>query len=108
MGRGRKPRPAGIAGEIGEAVECRRKALGWDVDALAAGAGVGRGTVIRIEAGATDAGIGTVLAIARALGVSGAELLAGCPEWGEVVHEPKQQAQAGAKPARRPRRPRRA
>jgi transcriptional regulator with XRE-family HTH domain len=70
-------------GQVGEHVEAARKAAGLSVDDMATAAGVGRGTILRVEAGSVDPGIETVAAIARALGVSGAELLGKCPDWTE-------------------------
>lgn len=107
MGRTRKPRPAGLAGQLGERIEAVRKARGWTAEELAVGAGVGRGTVLRIEAGSVDAGIGTVRAVARALGLSGAELLSACPDW-EVSNESQPQPAAGPESAKRRRGARRA
>ena len=86
MGRTRKERPAGLAGELGERIEAARKARTWAAADLAERAGLGLGTVLRIEAASADAGISTVAAIARGLGLSPAELLAECPSW---VKRPK-------------------
>lgn len=82
-GRPRKPRPPGLSGELGLAVEARRKGLGLSAEELGEAAGLGTGTVIRLERGGQSPTLDTVLAVAHALGLSGAELLASCPSWKE-------------------------
>ncbi len=82
-GRPRKPRPPGLSGELGQAVEIRRKERGLSADELGSLAGLGLGTVLRVERGNQSPTLDTVLAIAHALGVSGAELLAACAAWME-------------------------
>ena len=80
-GRPRKPRPPGLSGQLGERVEILRKKHGLTADALGDQAGIGLGTTIRVERGEQSPTLDTVLALAHALGVSGADLLADCPDW---------------------------
>ncbi len=89
--RQQKKRPHGLAGELAERLELLRKSRGLTPIALAAAAGVSLATIFRIERGtsgrkaAPDAamspGINTIAAIAKALGMSPAELLADVPTW---------------------------
>lgn len=80
-GRKRAPRPAGLAGQLGAELESRREAKVWSSADLANAAGLGLGTVIRVEGGRVSPALDTVLALAHALGISGYELLAACSEW---------------------------
>lgn len=80
-GRPRKPRPAGLSGQLGSRIELLRKKRSLSADDLGAIAGLGVGTVIRVERGEQSPTLDTVLAIAHALGRSGADLLASCPAW---------------------------
>jgi ribosome-binding protein aMBF1 (putative translation factor) len=80
-GRKRAPRPAGLAGQLGTELERRRETKGWSSADLADAARIGLGTVIRVEGGRTSPTLETVLALAHALGISGQELLAPCPDW---------------------------
>jgi transcriptional regulator with XRE-family HTH domain len=80
-GRPRKLRPAGLSGQLGGRIESLRKERGWSADELGCVAGLGTGTVLRVERGEQSATLDTVLAIAHALGKSGADLLRGCPAW---------------------------
>lgn len=80
-GRPRKTRPAGLSGQLGERVESLRKERNLSADDLGNSAGLGLGTVIRVERGEQSPTLDTVLAIAHALGMSGADLLAVCPAW---------------------------
>ncbi len=82
-GRPRKPRPVGLSGQLGAAVEQFRKELHLDAEKLAQLAGLGLGTVIRVERGVQSPTLDTVLATAHALGKSAADLLAACPDWSE-------------------------
>jgi transcriptional regulator with XRE-family HTH domain len=82
-GRPRNPRPPGLAGQLGQQIEQSRKRLGMSAEELSDRAGVGLGTVIRAEAGGHFLTLDTALAIAHALGMSGAELLAECPAWSD-------------------------
>lgn len=82
-GRPRKPRPPGLAGQLGQVIEQHRKVRGISADELGSLAGLGLGTVIRVERGEQHAALDTVLAIAHALGMSGNELLAACAAWNE-------------------------
>jgi transcriptional regulator with XRE-family HTH domain len=82
-GRPRKPRPPGLSGQFGETVEQSRKDAGLSAEELGTLAGLGQGTVIRVERGEQSPTLDTVLAIAHALGQSGAELLAACSAWTE-------------------------
>lgn len=71
-GRPRKPRPPGLAGQLGQAIEWHRKEQGLSADELSALAGLGLGAVIRVERGEQSPTLDTVLSIAHALGKSGA------------------------------------
>lgn len=82
-GRPRKPRPAGLSGQLGARVERLRKERNLSADDLGAIAGLGLGTVIRVERGEQSPTLDTVLAIAHALGMSGTELLAPCAAWSD-------------------------
>lgn len=82
-GRPRKPRPPGLAGQLGQVIEQQRKKRGLPTEELGALAGLGLGTVIRVERGEQYAALDTVLAIAHALGMSGNELLSACAAWNE-------------------------
>jgi transcriptional regulator with XRE-family HTH domain len=62
-------------------------------DELAALAGLGLGTVIRVERGEQSPTLDTVLAVAHALGMRGAKLLAACAAWTKQPH-PKSQRHA--------------
>ena len=50
-GRPRKQRPPGLCGQLGERIEILRKGMGLSADEFGSKAGVGIGTVIRIERG---------------------------------------------------------
>ncbi len=93
-GRPRKPRQPGLSGEFGEAVEQSRKDTGLSAEELGALAGLGQGTIIRVERGEQSPTLDTVLAIAHALSKSGAEMLAACPAWTE---RPKQKGKHHAR-----------
>ncbi len=80
-GRTRAPRPEGLPGQLGAAVERLREARHWSSADLARAAGLGLGTVIRVEAGRVSPTLETVLALAHALHMSGRDLLAACPDW---------------------------
>lgn len=82
-GRPRKTRPPGLSGQLGEAIERHRKERDLSAEELGTLAGLGLGTVIRVERGEQSPTLDTVLAIAHALGKSGAELLAACAAWTE-------------------------
>lgn len=82
-GRPRKPRPPGLSGQLGEAIERRRKQNDLSAEELGSLAGLGLGTVIRLERGEQSPTLDTVLAVAHALWMSGAALLADCPAWNE-------------------------
>jgi transcriptional regulator with XRE-family HTH domain len=80
-GRPRKPRPPGLSGQIGAAIERHRKDRCLTAEELSEVAGIAAGTVIRVERGEHSMTIDTVLALAHALGKTGAELLADCQDW---------------------------
>jgi DNA-binding XRE family transcriptional regulator len=80
-GRSRSPRPEGLSGQLGVVVERLRDERGWSSADLARAAGVGVGTVIRVEAGRVSPALGTALALAHAFGLSGQDLLSACPDW---------------------------
>lgn len=75
-------------------IEQRRKERGLSAEELGSLAGLGLGTVIRVERGEQSPTLDTVLAIAHALEVSGAELLAACAAWTE---QPKGKRHATSK-----------
>lgn len=89
MARPRGVRPPGLPGQLAARVEELRKDQGLDVTTLASRAGVGRGTVLRIEAGQVSPTLETILAIAHALGISGAALLRDCADWNAKPKEEK-------------------
>jgi transcriptional regulator with XRE-family HTH domain len=76
VGRARKPRPADPNGRLAERVESLRKARQWSAAELADKAALGKGTVIRLEQAHGSATLDTIVAVARALGVTLAELVA--------------------------------
>jgi len=80
-GRPRKPRPDNLSGQLGARVESLRKERSLSADDLGMIAGLGLGTIIRVERGEQSPTLDTVLAIAHALGVSATNLLATCPAW---------------------------
>lgn len=82
-GRPRKPRPPGLAGQLGQTIEQCRKERDLSADELSKLAGLGLGTVIRVERGEQSATLDTVIAIAHALGMSGNDLLSACEAWTE-------------------------
>lgn len=82
-GRPRKPRPSGLAGQLGQIIEQHRKERGLSAEELGSLAGLGLGTIIRVERGEQSPTLDTVLAIAHALGISGNELLSACAAWNE-------------------------
>lgn len=94
-GRPRKPRPPGLSGQLGQAIEQHRKIQDLSADDLSELAGLGLGTIIRIERGEQSSTLETVLAIAHALGKSGAELLAECADW---IEQPKRKEKRHAPP----------
>jgi transcriptional regulator with XRE-family HTH domain len=94
-GRPRKPRPPGLSGQLGEAIEQARKERGLSADELGTLAGLGIGTVIRVERGEQSPTLDTVLALAHALGKSGADLLAACAAW---IEHPKPKGRRHAPP----------
>jgi ribosome-binding protein aMBF1 (putative translation factor) len=80
-GRARTPRPEGLSGQLGIAVERLRESKCWSSADLARAANLGVGTVIRVEGGRVSPALGTVLALAHAFGISGQDLLSACPDW---------------------------
>lgn len=86
-GRPRKERPDNLSGQLGSRIEALRKERNLSADELGAAAGLGVGTVIRVERGEQSSTLDTVLAIAHALGKSGAELLKSCPAWSAKLKE---------------------
>ena len=54
---------------LADQIATARRAAGLSQQQLATKAGVGRGTIQRIEAGAVDPQVGTLLSIARVLGL---------------------------------------
>jgi XRE family transcriptional regulator, regulator of sulfur utilization len=80
-GRPRAERPPGLLGEIALRIEGLREAAGWSQPDLARHAGVGAGTIGRLERGAAVPSVETVAAIARAFGLRPRELMAACESW---------------------------
>ena len=80
-GRARTPRPEGLSGQLGVAVERLRESKGWSSADLSRAANLGVGTVIRVEGGRVSPALGTVLALAHAFGISGQDLLSVCSDW---------------------------
>ena len=60
---------------VGRRVRAARSARGWTLDVLAERSGVSRRMVVNVEAGSSNASITTLLRLARALGVSLADLV---------------------------------
>lgn len=81
MGKPRHPRPEGLAGELAGRIEALRKGRGMSSRDLASAAGVGFGTIQRIEAGSASPSVDTVSAIALALGITPHRLMRPCPSW---------------------------
>jgi transcriptional regulator with XRE-family HTH domain len=69
------PAPPGTLGEFGRAIRERRKTLDIAQDKLAALIGVAQSYISSIERGRIDVRVGTVKAIADALGLDAEELL---------------------------------
>lgn len=63
------PRSRRAARQIGEHLATWRKLQGLTAEVVADRAGVSRGTLRRLEQGSPTVGLGTVLDVARALGV---------------------------------------
>lgn len=80
-GRPRVERPAGLKGQFGERLETARKAADLGQAALAEAAGVGLGTVARLESGKASPSLETVVDLAKALGMRARELMAPCKDW---------------------------
>lgn len=87
-GRQRSPRPKGLSGQLGAALERRRVAKGWSSAQLAQAAGLGLGTVIRVEAGRVSPTLDTLFSLAHALDLSAAALVATCEAWTSTPKEP--------------------
>lgn len=68
-----EPRPELIA--LGTVIRQKREARGWLPERLASEAGVSRVTILNVERGNYSTGIGTMIDVARALGVRLAQLL---------------------------------
>lgn len=73
-GADRESRP--LAELIGERLRSARTARGWSVGALAASAGVGKGSLSEIENGTRNPTLGTLYALANTLGLPLSWLLA--------------------------------
>jgi len=65
-----------LAVDVGERLRATRRSRGLSVAALAAAAGIGKGSLSEIENGSRNATLGTLYALAGALGVPLATLLA--------------------------------
>lgn len=81
IGRPRLERPPGLPGELAARLERLREARGWTRDQLAERAGIGGGSVSRLERGDGSPTLQMVGKIAGALGVKPSELLMGLPGW---------------------------
>lgn len=82
-GRPRKPLPEGLRGEIAIRIRTLRESRGWTSHQLAAAAELGYTTIQRLESGHSMDGTSWV-AVAKALGLSPAQLLDGCPSWKKI------------------------
>lgn len=60
---------------VGRRVRAARSAKAWTLDRLAEQSGVSRRMIVNVESGSSNASIATLLRLARALGVSLAELV---------------------------------
>ncbi len=60
---------------VGRRVRAARSARAWTLDRLAEQSGVSRRMIVNVESGSSNASIATLLRLARALGVSLAELV---------------------------------
>jgi transcriptional regulator with XRE-family HTH domain len=80
-GRPRKPRPAGLLGEIGERIETLRKAKGWTQADFAKRLNVAMSTVAKMERGEYNLTVRFLADITRGLGVSCRDLLSPCKSW---------------------------
>jgi transcriptional regulator with XRE-family HTH domain len=67
--------PSEVAAALGRNVRALRQKRRFSIDALAADAGISRGTVIQIESGRANPGIATLVHLAEALGVGVASLI---------------------------------
>jgi transcriptional regulator with XRE-family HTH domain len=68
-----------LARQVGERLRSLRQAAGMSLGTLAEVAGIGKGSLSEIENGARSATLGTLYALAAALGVPLAALLSGVP-----------------------------
>jgi transcriptional regulator with XRE-family HTH domain len=71
----RQPSPAAV--QLGRRIAARRALLGWSREKVAEAAGTSTNYVGSVERGDQDAGLLTILRLARALDVSPGELLNG-------------------------------
>lgn len=69
---------SGLSRRFGSAVRALREAQGWSQEQLAAQAELNRSYLGEVERGAATPSLATIDKLARALGVSGAELLRRC------------------------------
>ena len=92
------PRPEAGRGPVGTRLRELRRAEGWTQRELARRASVSRAVVAFTEAGRRPLAAGTAGALARALGTTAAELLAGCPL--NAAPEPSASASVLARAAR--------
>jgi transcriptional regulator with XRE-family HTH domain len=74
--------PEEVAVALGRNLRTLRQRRRMSIEALASAAGVSRGTVIQIEAGRSNPGIGTLVHLAETLGVGVASLI-------DVAKEPR-------------------
>lgn len=82
-GRPRAERPplSTLAGSLANRLESLRDARGLSQPDLAKLAGVGKGTIQRIERGDTSPSLDTIVAVAKAFGMSAREFMSPCSEW---------------------------
>lgn len=91
--------PDAVAAAVGRNVRALRQQRRLTIDALAAAAGLSRGTVIQIETARGNPSIGTLVALAAALRVGVASLVDGDAEPRVVVRRSAEAAQLWASTA---------
>jgi XRE family transcriptional regulator, aerobic/anaerobic benzoate catabolism transcriptional regulator len=73
------PPPDGILAHLGGKVRARRGSLGWTLAELAARCGISQRFLSDVEAGRANISVVNLQAVARAMGTSASEILAGAP-----------------------------
>jgi XRE family aerobic/anaerobic benzoate catabolism transcriptional regulator len=77
--RAPQPPPDGILAHLGAKVRARRGSLGWTLAELAARCGISQRFLSDVEAGRANISVTNLQALARAMGGTASELLAGAP-----------------------------